>query len=308
MSRSRRATLGAVLALLVAAACGDGGAGDSGDTGDRLVVVAEFSILADFAEAVGGDRVSVRTIVPVGGDPHAHEPTPGDAALLADADVVIENGLGLSPWLERLRTHVTGHVVTVSRAVADRVLLEDDGDPDPHMWMAPPFAIAYVEVIAEELAGIDPDGAGHYRERAAAYIERIEALDEELQSAFATIPAGHRRLVTPHDAYRYFAAHFGLEVAGTLVGISTEEEPSARRMRELVDLVRAESIPTIFIESTIPPRLIERVAAEAGVAVGGPLYGDSVGEPGSGAEDYLGMLRANAEAIVTGLGGTVPWD
>jgi manganese/iron transport system substrate-binding protein len=131
-------------------------------------------------------------------------------------------------------------------------------------------------------------------------VERLEELDAELADELAQVPEAHRILVTPHDAYSYFADHYGFEVA-TVVGVSTEEEPSASQVQHLVDVVRETGVPTVFVESTVNPAVIERIAADAGVEVGAPLYGDSVGEPGSGADDYVGMMRANVAALVDGL-------
>ena len=297
----------ASLLLCVLSAClGASPERAAGADTDRLKVVAEFSILAEFATAVGGERVSVDTIVALGGDPHAYEPRPGDAARISDADLVLEHGLGLSPWMGSLRANAQGPVVTIGAVVADHAVRSDDGVLDPHLWMSPELAADYVDRIAEALTEVDPDHGSLYATNALEFQRELADLDDELQAIFTTIPPEHRQLVTPHDAYRYFAEHFGLEVLGTLVGVTTEEEPSARQVSELVDAVRDSGVPAIFIESTVPPRQIERVAQDADVAIAGPLYGDSLGEPGSGAESYVGMMRTNTITIVEALGGESP--
>jgi ABC-type Zn uptake system ZnuABC Zn-binding protein ZnuA len=268
---------------------------------ERVSVVASMSIIADFAEQIGGDEVEVSSLVPVGSDPHVYEPTPSDARAIDDADLVLGNGVGLEPWFDALVAGSGREVITLTDRVGHAVVADDAGEPDPHLWMVPPFAVAYVEVIAEELIAVDPGNAAAYADNAASYIDRLEALDEELAEALAVIDPDRRILVTPHDAYSYFADHYGFEVE-TIVGVTTEEEPSAARAQRLVDHLRRHDVPTVFVESTVNPSVIERIAADAGVQVGEPLYGDSVGGEGSGAEDYHGMMRANVRALVDGLG------
>ena len=289
-----------LVVMLVAVGCAAQPAPEQ--RGDSLDVVASMSVIADFAREVGGEHVEVTSLVPIGGDPHVHEPTPADARAIGDADLVLGNGVGLEPWFDALVAGSDREVVTVTEELASLVVDDGEGAPDPHLWMVPPLAAAYVERIAGELSRLDPDHAADYQANAAAYVERLEELDAELAAELARIPEDRRVLVTSHDAYGYFADHYGFEVAA-VVGVSTEEEPSARRVQELVDLVRETGVPTIFVETTVNPAVVRRIAADAGVDVGAELYGDSVGEEGSGAEDYVGMLRANAAALVEGLGG-----
>jgi len=269
-----------------------------------LAVVSTMSVFSDFAEAVGGEHVTVDTLVDVGGDPHTFQPAPSDAARITDADVVLDNGLGLSPWFGPLAENVEGQLVILTDGIAERASTQRGGVLDPHLWMVPPLvAEGYVTAIEEAFAAADPQHAQDYTRNAEAYRGELEQLDVELAQQIATIPVQRRKLVTSHDAYSYFAEHFGLEVLGTVIGVTTEEEPSAQAVSALIDLIRAAEVPTIFLESTVNPDLIERVARDAQVAIGEPLYGDSVGEPGSGADTYVGMMRANARAIVAGLGG-----
>ena len=297
-TRPARGTPVALLgvALLVLASCD----ASRSASGERFAVVVSMSIIADLASAVAGGDAEITTLVPIGGDPHVYEPTPSDARALQDADLVVMNGAGLEPWLPSL---LPGDVELVDlMARVDLPLVSDeDGEPDPHLWMVPTNAIRYVEAMAEAFAEADPDRAAAYQRRAAEYAEELRDLDDELRAALDVIPPSNRKLVTSHDAYSYFADHYGIEVLGSVVGISTEEEPSAGVVARLIDEVRRTQVPTIFVESTVDPRVVERIAAEAGVEVGEPLYGDSVGEPGSGAETYQDMLRANVESLVNGL-------
>lgn len=278
-----------------------GGEDPSGDA--PLEVVATMSIIGDLAEEVGGDHVRVTTLVPIGGDPHVFEPTPSAAAAIEDADVVLANGLGLEPWFDPLAARAGDRLTVVTEGLGSLVVDDADGDPDPHLWMVPPVvADGYVPAIRDALRDARPEASDDVTARAEALQADLAELDARLRERLAAVPPDRRRLVTSHDAYTYFAEHYGFEVLGTVFGVSTEREPSARRIAGLVDEVRAAEVPTIFVETTIDHRLVERVAREADVEVGDPLYGDSVGPPGSGAEDYAGMMHANVDALVAGLG------
>lgn len=300
---ARRALTATLLAAALVAGCAPAGASDEGG-GGRLQVVTTMSVFSGFAEEVGGDLVEVTSLVPVGGDPHTFEPAPSAAALISDADVVLDNGLGLSPWFEPLAENVSGELVILTETIAEQA--ERDGDQiDPHLWMVPPLVSeGYLVEIEEAFAVADPGNAATYATNADRYRAQLTELDADLRDQFASLPEDSRKLVTSHDAYSYFADHYGLTVSGSVIGVTTEEEPSARAVAALVDTVSVERVPTIFVETTVNPDLIEQVAREAGVEVGEPLYGDSVGAPGSGAEDYTGMMRANVASIVDGLGGT----
>jgi len=291
--------LAAVGALACVVACRTDGA-----TAERTAdvqVVASMTVIAHFAEQVAGEHADVTAVVPVGGDPHVYEPVPSDARSITEADLVLYNGAGLEPWFSGLVSGSGRPAVAMTDPLAGRVADDDEGVPDPHLWMVPPMAAEYVATIADELAAVDPDQADAYRGNAEAYTAELEELDRELTETAAQIPADQRVLVTSHDAYGYFADHYGFDVLGTVVGITTEEEPSANTVRRLVDDIRAADVPTIFVETTVNPRVIEQIARDADVEVGDPLYGDSLGEPGSGADTYEGMMRANMQALVDGL-------
>jgi ABC-type Zn uptake system ZnuABC Zn-binding protein ZnuA len=167
--------------------------------------------------------------------------------------------------------------------------------------MDPVLAIGYVEAVRDALTAADPGGADAYAANADAYVELLTELDREIARDIATVPPERRKLVTTHDAFRYFGDRYGLDVVGTIWGISTEREPSAEEVGRLVDAVREQDVPIVFVETTVNPQLMERVARDAGVGVGEPLYGDSLGAAGSGADTYVGMMRTNAGRIVTGL-------
>lgn len=301
--RSVAASLLAVALAAMLAGCSPSAGGEGG----KPTAAVTISIIADMVEAVAGEAVEVESIVPIGGDPHVYEAKPSDARLVAEADIIFRNGAGLERWLDTLiETGAQDRpVVTVTDGVNPLTQTEGQyqGDPDPHMWMDPELALAYVDNITEGLSELLPDSAADFEANARAYKERITELDEQIRELVAAIPEQNRKLVTTHDAFRYFGNRYGFEVIATIWGISTEKEPSADEVRNIVDAVRESGVTTVFVETTINPRLMERVATDAGVEIGTPLYGDSVGVEGSGAEDYLGMMLTNARSIAAGLGG-----
>lgn len=305
---SRRSGSGLVVAAVLLTACGPTGGGvatqstamPDGRHDRELHVVVSMSVIADLVRQVGGPGLFVTSLVPLGGDPHVHEATPSDARAIQDADLLFGNGAGLEPWFTTLAAGGGRTPVMLADVLADEVVVDADGRPDPHLWMVPTMAARYVERIADELARIDPGQAQAYQDAAQQAVKRFAELDAELRRELERIPAHRRVIVTTHDAYTYFATHYGFEVA-TIVGISTDEEPSAARIRQLITLVRERDIPTVFAESSVNPAVIRRIAQDAGVALGRDLYGDSLGPPGSGAEDYVAMLRWNVAALVAGL-------
>lgn len=273
----------------------------------KPTVVATISILADYVSAVAGDTLVVETVVPVGGDPHTYEPVPSDARRLARAAMVFRNGLGLERWLDKLigAARPDRPVVSLTEGFASLRVTEGAyaGDPDPHAWMDPHIAVRYVDAVERALRAQYPQHAATYAANAARYREQLAALDRDIAALMKTVPPARRQLVTTHDAFRYFARRYGLNLVASIWGISTETEPSAREVANIVGAIRKAGVPAVFIETTINPKLMQRIAAEARVRIGAPLYGDSVGAPGSGADSYLGMMRANAQAIARGLSG-----
>jgi len=276
----------------------------------RPVVVATISILADLADKVAGGAVQVQSIVPLGGDPHTFEPTPGTARMLARAQLVLRNGLGLEGWLDRLVGAGTSArpVVTLTDGLAAQRVRDGHGAeaPDPHLWMDPVHALGYVAAVERALAARFPAHARPFGARAESLASEIRSLDAEARAVVGRLPPARRKLVTTHDAFRYFADRYGLKLVGSIWGISTETEPSAQEVARIVQAIRRERVPAVFAETTLSPRLMQRIAADAGVRMGEPLYGDSLGGPGSGADSYVGMMRANLRALSRGLGHGLP--
>ena len=266
---------------------------------ERLNVVASFSILGDFVRAVGGDRVNLTTLVGPDSDVHVYTPAPGDAKRVAEARLVIVNGLGLEGWLPRL-VQSAGSGAKVVVASAGVVPLRLGSAADPHAWQSVPNARIYVTDIADALAAAASDDAEFFRARAKAYLQKLDALDREVREAVAGIPPDRRKVISTHDAFGYFAAEYGLQFIAPL-GVSTETEPSARDIAAIIGQVRARKIPAVFLENISDDRLIRRIAAETGARVGGTLISDGLtGEKGL-APTYIDMVRHNIKALTSAL-------
>lgn len=299
--------VGAGLASCDSAEPGNSGATNS-DEG-KPSVVATSTIIADWAEQIGGDQIELTSILQPGADPHVYEPVPADSVAFEQADLILYNGYNLEPGLIRLLTAAGANAQHLPVGeVVPPLNLEEAGQsvPDPHVWGDVSNAVPMVEAIRDEFIELAPDQADTFTANAAAYIEELNQIHEWIATQTATIPPAQRQLVTTHDAFQYYANAYGLTVAGTLIGISTEEQPSAQTVQQLVTVIQDLGVPAIFAETTINPQLITTVAQEAGVTLADQeLYADSIGVPGSEGDSYLGMMVANTRTIVENLGGTV---
>ena len=264
-----------------------------------LRVVATFSILADMAREVGGDAVAVTSLVQPDADAHVFEPTPADVGRLAQADLVIVNGLRFEGWIERLVkvSGFRGPVVVATRGVTPRLR---DGAPDPHAWQNLANARRYVENVRTALVAARPQRAREIDARAAAYLRRIDTLDKSLRERFAAIPAAQRRVVTTHDAFEYFGAAYGVEFLAAQ-GWTTESEASAADVARLVRQIKAQKARALFVENVTDPRLLQRIAQEAGTKLGGTLYSDALSAPGTAADSYLKLMEHNATTLLKAL-------
>jgi zinc/manganese transport system substrate-binding protein len=266
---------------------------------DRLNVVASFSILGDFVRNVGGERVSVTTLVGPDGDVHVYTPAPADAKKIADAKLVVINGLGLEGWLPRLVQSSGGKaaMVTASQGITP---LKIGSDADPHAWQSVANARIYVADIRDALVAADPAGAEAYRANAERYLAKLDALEREVREAVAHIPQARRKVISTHDAFGYFASAYGIEFIAPQ-GVSTESEISARDIARIITEVRAAKIPAIFLENISDDRLMRRISTETGARIGGTLFSDSLtGEKGD-APTYIDMVRHNIKALTSAL-------
>lgn len=273
-------------------------------------VLATTTVVADLVRQVAGDRVALDCLMAPGIDPHSYKATPRDADRLARARLVVASGLHLEGKLGELLGKLAARtrVVAVAESLPRDRLLEVAPDlADPHVWFDPRLWSLCAPVVAEALAEIDPPGAAVYRKQALEYAARLAELDATLRGMLATIPPERRVLVTAHDAFRYFGRAFAVEVVG-VQGTSTESEAGLADINRLVELVVTRSIPAVFVETSVSDRNVQALQEGARsrghtVKLGGRLYSDSLGAPGSGAETLEAVLHANVATIVAGLSG-----
>jgi zinc/manganese transport system substrate-binding protein len=288
----------------------------SGAAADPLKVVASFSIIGDFAREVGGDKVEVTTLVGPDGDAHVYEPKPADAVAMAGADIVLVNGLHFEGFLARLvdASVTKAAIVELSKGITPIGLEQepdaahedhadgeahgdhDHGPDDPHAFQSVPNAMIYVKNVADAFCAADAGNCAAYKANADGYADRLAALDAEIRQAMASIPQEKRVIITSHDAFGYFAHEYGLKILAPQ-GLSTEAEPSAADVANLVRQVRQQHAAAIFIENISNPRMIEQIAAETGVKVGGTLYSDALSQPDGPAATYIDMMENNLRQI-----------
>lgn len=278
-------------------------------------IVCTVGMITDVVRKVAGDRASVEGIIGEGVDPHLYKPTRGDVVKLSQADVVFYNGLLLEGKMTDVLVRVAGTgkpVRAVTEAILDEsdyLLEKDDGSEytDPHVWMDVAGWQQAVPVVAETLAAFDPGHAETYRSNAACYLEQLKALDAYAKTALATIPESQRVLVTAHDAFQYLGRAYGIEVRG-IQGISTESEAGVRDLEDLVDFIVERQIPAVFVETSVADKnvraLVEGAKARGHeVVIGGSLFSDAMGEPGTHEGTYVGMIDHNVTTITNALGG-----
>jgi zinc/manganese transport system substrate-binding protein len=291
-----------LLAAIVLGACGFAASAQ-----DKPKVVATFSILADLANNVGGDRVEVATLVGPDGDAHVYSPTPADGRRLADAKLVIANGFKFEGWMSRLiKSSGTKALVVEAARGVEPIKAEERGhdhghaDVDPHAWQSVANVKRYVMNIRDGLIAADPAGKAVYEANAAAYLEKLDALDRDVKAAVEAIPRDRRRIITSHDAFGYFQKAYGVTFVAPQ-GVSTEAEASAKDVAKIIRQIRREKIPAVFLENVSDPRLLERIAKESGARIGGRLYSDALSGADGPAGTYIDMMRHNIRALSAAL-------
>ncbi len=306
MSLKRFTTLSALLA--VALGCASGGASRDDLASRTITVVATTGMIGDAAANIGGDRIEVTSLMGPGVDPHLYKASEGDVRRLAGADLILFNGLHLEAKMAEVLEEMNGRARTepVAHAIPDELIHRTaEGAPDPHIWFDVTRWSMAVERIRDVLIEIDPTHADGYRARAGTYLGRLRALDASVRDQIAAIPPEQRVLVTAHDAFGYFGDAYGFEVRG-LQGISTRTEAGTGDVQELAQFIAARRIPAIFVESSVSPRAIEAVQAAVAarnfrVAIGGQLFSDAMGSPGTPEGTYIGMVAHNVRTIVAAL-------
>jgi len=267
---------------------------------EALKVVTTTTVFADIVQNVGGSRVAATSIIPPGVGPEDYEPKPDDARKLSDAKLIVSNGVGIDDFLNGLLAAGTGGQ-TPHLVLGDGIpVLTVDGEENPHFWLDPTLVKQYyLPAIAAKLVELDPDGKATYDANVASYGAQLDTLDAELKAEIATIPAANRKLVTLHDAFPYFAQHYGFELIGVILE-NPGQEPSAADLAALVEKVKAAHVRAVFSEAQFSPKLAETLAQEAGITtVVTTLYNDALGP--APADTYLGMMRWNVDQIVPAL-------
>jgi zinc/manganese transport system substrate-binding protein len=273
---------------------------------ERMKVIATFSILADLTKNVGSDRVEVEALVGPNGDAHVYAPAPADAKKVADAKVVVTNGLGFEGWIARLvkASGTKAPILVASKGISARKAQgghdHGHGGSDPHAWQSVSNIKIYVTNIRDALAAADPGGKANYEANASAYLARLDALDREIKDAVAKIPAERRRIITTHDAFGYFKDAYGIDFIAPQ-GVSTESEASAKDVAKIINQIKRQKIPAIFVENVSDPRLLKRISEETGAKIGGTLYSDALTDDKGQAPTYIDMMRHNVETLSAAL-------
>jgi len=290
----------ALVVVMLVAACGGGGASPSGPDG-TLRVVTTTTVFADLVEQVGGPDVTVHSLVPKGGEVHTFDPTPRGFERVARAQLLVANGLGLDDWLVKVAsdTGTAAPVVSLADGVpADRLLGDEDGTPNPHLWLDVSLARLYVAQLAEALATADPAHAAAFRERATTYDRRLATLDTTIRGRLATVPAEDRKVISFHDAFPYFAQAYGLDIVGTIVA-APGQDPSAGEVAKLVDAVKTNGVAAVIAEAQFNADLVRTLADETGARVVTDLYDDTLGDPP--VDTYEAMLTWDADRLTEAL-------
>jgi manganese/iron transport system substrate-binding protein len=296
---------------LILSACAQGTTPAPSAAAGRIQVVTTTTVLADLIQNVGGENVTVTSLVPRGGEVHTFDPPPGTLVKVAEARLVIANGLGLDDWLIELASQASkqsGSVIELGRDLPGVTYLGEQGAPlpsaspsegaNPHLWLNVQYASLYVSRIEEALVSVDAANAAAYHARAGAYRERLAALNAWAQTQMQTIPQDARRIVSFHDAFPYFAHAYGLEIVGVAVE-APGQDPSAGQIAALIDAIRTTGVRAVFTEAQFSPALAETIASETGTRVISNLFSDSVGD--APADTYEGLVRWDVARIVEAL-------
>ncbi len=285
---------------------------------ETLKVVATFSILGDMVSNVGGNKVAVTVLVGPDADTHTYQPTPADARAVAEAKLLVTNGLGLEGWLDRLRgaAKSSATVVVASSGIKPLTMEEEEdekaaasGQPkpgkprrinDPHAWQSLSNGQIYVANIVKGLAAADPANAEFYKQNGAAYARQLAALDSQVKETLADVPKAKRRVITTHDAFQYYGKAYGVAFIAPL-GISTENEPSAGDVAKLERQIKREKIKALFLENVTNGRLIGQIAKDTGAVVGPPLFSDALSKPDEPASTYVKMFEHNTQTLRDGM-------
>ena len=261
----------------------------------KIKVVSTFSILGDMVQNIGGNNIELTTLVGANGDGHVYEPTPADAKSVAAADVVFVNGLGFEGWIDRLvkASGYKGKVIIATEGIKE---LKFEGELDPHAWQDLSNGRIYIKNIKNALTDVDPKNSNLYKKNFIAYDKILESMDKSTKDKFADIPKKNRKVITSHDAFLYFGRAYGIDFRSP-VGVTTESEPSAGELAELITEMRKDNIKALFAENITDPRLIKQLAKEVNAQIGGTLYSDALSDNSEPANTYINMFKYNVNEL-----------
>ena len=290
-----------VAVIIICSGCKNDNSTEEVSSG-KIEAVSSINIISDIVQNIGGDKVDSYSICGVGVDPHTYQPKPSDPRKVSKSKIVFINGFNLEHWIEEMIKGAGGEkkVVTVSEGITPMTDEKGFGDPDPHAWFDVANVKTYAENIAIGLKEIDPENAEYYEANLKKYLSELESLDNWIKSEITKIPEDKRILITSHDAFRYFGRAYGLEVKG-LQGISTEAKVRTEDFKNIIDLIKEKKIRSVFIETSVNPKLLEQISGETGAQVGGTLYSDSIGNEGTDEGSYIGAVKFNVNTIVNSL-------
>lgn len=265
-------------------------------------VLATASMIQDMAQNIVGDLYEVGLIVPIGGDPHIYEPTPSDAKMVSKSDLIFKNGLTFEGWLNELieNSGTKADVVTVTDGINPITSDKYANSVDPHCWMDAKLGLKYIENIKNGLIKLDPKNKLNYTKNFEAYHQKLVVTDQYIKTQLNKIPKEQRVLITSHDAFQYFGRKYDIQLEAVM-GTSTDAEVQTSDIIRLGNVIKNQKVPALFVESTINPKLLEQLAKDHKISIGGELFADSLGDEKSPADTYINMLRHNADTILEGL-------
>jgi ABC-type Zn uptake system ZnuABC Zn-binding protein ZnuA len=322
MTRSSYLVFFVIFALLIAACQTAPQASTINLAGESSTgsILATAPFLAEIAQNVAGDQLTIQSLLPIGIDPHGFEPSPSDVARVANSQVLIINGGGFEEFVEGMLENAGGErlIIEAAHGLEDREDYEDEDEAehedeledehghehegDPHFWLNPNNVIQYVANIRDGLSSYDPEGASEYAANAASYIDQLQELDAWIESQIEQIPVERRLIVTNHESFGYFGDRYGVTIIGTVIpNVGTGASPSARELSRLIEQIRETGAPAIFLETGANPRLAEQVASETGVKIAPELYSHSITSPDGPAPTYIDMMKYNTQIIVEAL-------
>ncbi|WP_269936452.1 metal ABC transporter substrate-binding protein [Arthrobacter sp. HY1533] len=304
--RPLRLSLAAGIAAcaLALAACGAPANGAGADGGSRPVVLTTFTVLADIAQNVAGDKLTVESVTKAGAEIHGYEPTPGDIRRAGKADLILDNGLGLEAWFEKFVQDLDAPHVVVSDGIEVVDIAEDKYKdlPNPHAWMSPANVQIYVDNMVQAFKDLDPANAAYFEANGAAYKGKLQEVQDELLKDLSVLPANQRALVSCEGAFSYLARDAGL-TEKYIWAVNAEQQATPQQIAGAIDFVRANDVPAVFCESTVSAAPMERVVEATDAVFGGTLYVDSLSEPDGPVPTYLELIRHDAKVIAEGLTG-----